>query len=306
MGRKSRLKRERREHGAGPVARVAHGRSRASLLALLEAASVSPNASQYLPSLSVIYESLANRRIRMGEERAGPALLDPLIRAASQECPSVAAEQDWLLHDPRFDVRVEWSGEMFRMVAGGLERPTSVVEMLRRLAVTVDPVLYEHGKYALTDMVELVLRRVDVVAGMLAPTWPADLERGLGSAPQVRPEELVAAAQLPALEDQVAECRDPERALAALEAHSVPAKSLRREEMSTVATFGSAIAVRHGARGFIPLPAGLMVEALNALVGEFAVKALSLDSSLDERWQRAAWEYVGHMLALRGSVGGWG
>ena len=152
MGRKSRAKRERREHGIGPVARVAHGRSRASLLALLEAASVSPNASQYLPSLSVIYESLANRRIRMGERHADPALLRPLFRAANQECPSVAAEEDCLPHDPRFDVRVEWSGEMFRMVAGALERPTSVVEMLRRLAATVDPVLKEHARYGLADI----------------------------------------------------------------------------------------------------------------------------------------------------------
>ena len=302
MGRKSRAKRERREHDAGPVARVAHGRSRASLLALLEAASVSPNASQYLPSLSVIYESLANRRIRMGGERADPALLAPLIRAANQECPSVTAEEDCLPHDPRFDVRVEWSGEMFRMIAGTLERPTSVVEMLRRLAATIDPVLYEHTPYGLNDVVELVLRRVDVVARMLAPTWPTELEQELGSVSQVRPEELAAAGRLPALEDQVAECSDPERAWAALEAYSVPSRSLRREAMSPVATFGSTIAVRRGPRGFIPLPAGLMVEALNALAGELAAKALALDASLDERWQQSAWEFVGHMLVGAGNA----
>lgn len=301
MGRKSRAKRERREHGEGPVARVAQGRSRASLLALLEAASVSPNASQYLPSLSVIYESLANRRIRVGERRAGPALLDPLIRAANQECPSVEAEEDWLPHDPRLDVRVEWSGEIFRMIAGSLERPTSVVEMLRRLAATIDPVLRGHTPYGLTDLVELVLRRVDLVARMLAPTWPPDLEQELGSVPQVRPEEFDAAARLPALVDQVAECSDPERAWAALEAHSVPAMSLRREARSPVATFGSTIAVRRGLRGFTPLPAGLMVEALNAFAGELAVKALALDASLDERWQQAAWQFVGHMFVGAGN-----
>ena len=292
MGRKSREKRQRREHGVGPVGRVAHGRSRASLLALLEAASVSPNASQYLPSFSVIFESLASRRIRMGDKHAGRALLDPLVRAAHQECPSVAAEEDFLPHDPRFDVRVDWSGEMFRMVAGTLERPTSDVETLRLLAATVDPVLREHARYGLTDIVELVLRRVDAVAGMLAPTWPSDLERKLRSPPQLRPEELAAAAQLPPMEDQIAQCSDPERVRAALEAHSVPAKTLRREAMPMVATFGSTIAVRHGQRGFTPLPAGLMVEALNGLAGELAAKSLALDPALDERWRQEAWKFV--------------
>ena len=147
MGRKSRAKRERHERGIGPVARVAHGRSRESLLALLEAASVSPNTSQYLPSLSVIYESLARPRTVWGVRDADPALLHSLIKAAHQECPSLAAEEDFMPHDPRFDVRgrVVW-----RDVQDGrghlAERPTSDVETLRRLAATVDPVLREQTR----------------------------------------------------------------------------------------------------------------------------------------------------------------
>ena len=262
---------------------------------------MSPNASQYLPSLSVIYESLANGRIRLGKRHADVALLHPLIQAANKECPAVADEEDHLPHDPRFDVRVEWSGVLFRMVAGTLERPTSVVEMLRRLAVTVDPVLREHARYGLTDIVELILRRVDAVAGILAPTWPSDLEQELYSPPQVGAEEVAAAARLPAIEDQVAECSNPGRAWAALDAHSVPAKGLRREAGSPVATFGSTIAVRHSPRSFIPLPAGLMVEALNALAGELAEKALSLDASLEKKWQQAASSFVGHMLVGAGN-----
>lgn len=300
MGRKSREKRERREFGAGPVARVARGRSRLSLLALLEAASVSPNASQYLPSLSVVYESLASR-VRVGDRHADEALLLPLIRAAHEECPSLAAEEDFMPHDPRHDVRVEWSGEVLRMVAGTVERPTSDVEALRRLASIVDPVLHEHTRFGLTDVVELVLRRVDAVVGMLAPTWPVDLERELGSPPQLRPEELAAAARLPPLEDQIAQCHDPGRAQAALEAHSVPAKSLRRSERSPIATFGSTIAIRHGQRGFTPLPVGLMVEALNAIAGELAAESHALDPSVGERWRRAAWQFVGDVLVGAGN-----
>ena len=204
-------------------------------------------------------------------------------------------------HDPRFDVRVEWSGEIFRMVAGTLERPISDVETLRRLAATVDPVLGEHARYGLTDLVELILRRVDAAAGVLSPTWPSDVEQELRSPPHLRPEELGAAARLPPLEDQIAQCSDPERARAALLAHSVPAKSLRRDDMSLVATFGSTIAIRHGQRGFTSLPAGLMVEALNALAGELAAKSLELDPSVDERWQQAAWQFLGNMFVGAGN-----
>ena len=103
--------------------------------------------------------------------------------------------------------------------------------MLRRcgdLPVTVDPVLREHAGYGVEDLVELILRRVDAVACRLASTWHSDVEQNLGSLPDLRPEELIAAAKLPPIEDQIEQCSNPQRALSALQAHSVPAKSLRR------------------------------------------------------------------------------
>ena len=236
----------------------------------------------------------------MGDEPADPSLLQPLIQAAHDECPSVGSEEDFLPHDPRFDVRVEWAGEMFRMVAGTLERPTSDIETLRRVARIIDPVLHEHTDYGLTDIVELMLRRVDAVACGLAATWPVDLDQELRSSPQLQDDELAAAAALPSLGDQIAQCSSPERARAALEAHSVPAKSLRRDEMSMIATFGSTIAIRHGQEGFTPLPTGLIVEAFNALAGELAATALALDTSLEYKWLTAAWRFVGGLLAAAG------
>ena len=300
MGRKSREKRERRERGVGPVAAVAHGRSRASLLALVEAASVSPVASQYLPSLAVIFESLVNGRTRVGTQPAEVSMLQSLIRAAHAEYASVEAVEDFLPHDPRFDVRVEWAGEMFKMVAGTLERPTSDIETLRRLSEIIDPVLHDHTEYGLTDLVELILRRVDAVASALAPVWPADLEQEVGAPPQLRSEEVAVAADLPPLGAQLARCSSPERAEAALRAHSVRVKSLRRDDLSLIATFGSTIAVRHGQNGVTPLPAGLIVEALDALAGELAAKALAIDPSLDYKWLTAAWRYIGSLLDATG------
>ncbi len=197
-------------------------------------------------------------------------------------------------------MHVDWAEQMFRIVAGTLERPTSNIETLRRLSAIIDPVLHEHTDYGLTDIVELILRRVHAVACALTSTWRADHEQVLGSPPQINTEELVAAAGVPPLEDQIAQCSHPERAKAALQVHSVPAKSLRRDEMSMVATFGDTIAVRHGQNGFTPLPTGLIVEAFNALAGELAEKALTLDPSLDYEWMTAAWRHIGGMLDAAG------
>ena len=271
------------------------GRSRASLLALLEAASVSPNASQYLPSLAVVYESLA-ARTRVGDKPVDPSILRSLIEAARVECPDVASLEDFLPHDPRFDVRVEWVGEMFRIVAGTLERPTSDIDTLRLLSAIIDPVLHEHTEFGLTDVVELVLRRVDTVACMLAPAWSSAIEQEFDSAAQISPEEFAAAMSLDPLEKQIARCSNPERARAVLEAHSVPAKRIRRSALSMVASFDSTIAIRHGQHRFSPLPAGLIAEALDSSAGELTATARALDPSLDDQWRRIAWNFVGAML----------
>lgn len=295
MGRKSREKRERRERGEGPVARVIHGRSRASLLALLEAASVSPNASQYLPSLAVVYESLA-ARARLGDKPVDASILSSLVEAAQKERPDVVSMEDFLPHDPRLDVRVEWAGRMFRLVAGTLERPTADIDSLRRLSAIIDPVLHEHTEFGLTDLVEVVLRRVDAVARALAPTWSSAIEQEFGSPTRISPDEFAAAMSLDPMEHQIARCSNPARARAALDAHSVSAKKLRGGSASMVANFGSTIATRHGQHGFTPLPAGLIVEALDPGAGELTARALGLDPSLKEKWHQHAWNLVGDMF----------
>ena len=300
MGRKSRAKRERRERGARPVAGALSGHSRSSLLALLEAASVSPNASQYLPSLAVVYRSLV-ADARLGDRPVSASLLEPLIRAAHMECSSAAEQEDFLPHDPRLDVRVEWVGEIFRFVAGDLERPTSDIETLRRLALLIDPVLREHGSHGVTDLVELVLRRVDAVVQSLAPVWALDLVPELESASGVSQVELAAAANVPSLDYQIAQCHHPGRARAALDAHSVSIERLRRSSSSRMGTLGTSIAVRHGAAEFTPLPAGLMVGNLNALASSLVAKSLMLDPSLDGKWQKAVSGFVGHVFAGAGN-----
>lgn len=276
------------------------GHTRASLLAILEAASVSPNASQYLPSLAVAYEALA-RSSSTGENPADPQVLQALIAAAHEECPSVVGLEDFLPHDPRFDVRVEWAGEMFRMVAGTIERPTSYIESLRRLSAVIDPVLRAHAEYGLTDVVELVLRRINAVATALAPAWSPEIVQEPGAPPQLRAAEMAAASRVPPFEDQKAQCGSAERTSAALEAHSVLAKQLRRDGEQMTASFGDVLAIRHGQRGLTPLPAGLIAEALSPIAATLADRAATFDPTLDETWRRAVWQYVGTALLGAGN-----
>lgn len=300
MGRKSRAKRERRERGQKPIARILRGHSRSSLLALLEAASVSPNASQYLPSLTVAFESLIAHD-RLGDKPADVSLLEPLMGAVNDECVSIADQEDFLPHDPRLDVRVPWSGEVFRMAPGGLERPTSDVEMLRRLGLLTDPVLRERVGYGLADLVELVLRRVDAVVQSLAAVWAIDLVPELGSRPGMSQEEIAAAAGVPSIAYQVAQCSNPRRARAALEAHSVSVDAIRREQRSRTGAPAAVIAVRSGRGGLTAVPAGIMVDSLNLLAGTLVSKSLSLDPSLESKWQEVVSGFVGHMFAGAGN-----
>ncbi|WP_419921968.1 hypothetical protein [Candidatus Poriferisodalis sp.] len=237
----------------------------------------------------------------MGDKSVDIPILCSLIKAAREERPDVASLEDFLPHDPRLDVRVEWAGEMFRTVAGALERPTADIDTLRRLSTIIDPVLHEHTEYGLIDVVELVLRRVNAVAGALAPAWSSTFEQDFDSPPQISSEEFAAAMSLVPLESQIARCGNPERARAALEAHSVFAKKLRGELRSAVATFGSTIAIRHGQHRFTPLPAGLIVEALDPSAGELTARALALDPSLNEKWRRNAWNLVGDMFVGAGN-----
>ena len=93
MGRKSRIKRERREHGSGMIAVAAKGHSRDGLIALVEAAAASPAANHRLPSLALIFEAVL-QRARPGSRMATPAMVPALVDAAHEEQPAIAHLED--------------------------------------------------------------------------------------------------------------------------------------------------------------------------------------------------------------------
>lgn len=299
MGRQSRAKRERREHGSGMVAAAAKGCSLAGLLAMVEAAAVSPTANHRVPSLTLIFDAVL-KRVRPGPALVEAAMLPALVDAAHKEQPAISSLEDMIPPDPREAPVVRWGNEIHRLLPSTLEHPVTIFEFLNLLAGTIDSVLVRDRGYGLSDVVELVLRRVDRVASALCPVWPAGERPDLDDPATITDAELQAAAGLGTFNDLLDSCSDPVRARAALEAHSRAAKRLRCDLASPISSFGDVVAVKQGAGGFLPLPAALLMEALPAAASSLADQAVRLDAEVANSWKQQAGQKLGHLLAGSG------
>ena len=261
MGRQGRRKRMRRGFGVGPVACVAKGVSLDSLLALLEAGGASPTACHRLASLALIFDS-AMKRTGTGSNLATPDLLPKLVKAAYREDRRIRKLEDFISHDARLEVEVRWDGGMYRMLPGSLDQPVGLVENLRMLVDVVDPVLVENVEFGLSDVVELVLRRVGHVASVLAPTWSTRQE-AIATSPHISDREFAAAGTLLDISNQVASCHNPDRARVALEILSVSPEQLMFNPSGGETIFGPILGVRKDPDKIVPLPAGILIDCLS-------------------------------------------
>ena len=200
---------------------------------------------------------------------------------------------------PRLEVLVRWGSKLYRLLPGSFERPVATIDHLRLLAKVIDPVLVDRLGFGLEDAVELVLRRIDHVSTVLAPLW-SPIEVEIGMSPFISAEELVAAGTLLDISSQVERCCNPDRARSALEYHSVRPNQLAFDLSSAVAQFGTTIAVRKGPLGLVPLPAGLLVETLDAMGSSLANKASQFDASVERRWRLLVRHLIGYMLQNSG------
>lgn len=299
MGRRHRNDGSRRIVGVGPVARTARGVSLESLLELLEVASVSPTACNRLPSLALIFDS-AIKRTRTGSQQASVGLLPKLVRAAHREDRKLRRyEERFLPHDPGSELVVRWRERLYRLPPGSLVHPAAVVENLRMVADVIDPVLVEHSGFGLGDAVELVLRRVDHVASVLAPTWSARTQNPKAS-PRINHRELDAAGRLLSFSEQVGSCHSSGRAQRALEFFSTDSKGLPFNPAGGVSRFGATVAVETNPGEFVPLPAGMLVDSLSELGAVLAKMASDLDCDVEKLWQIKMEPGVAYMLAGSG------
>ena len=226
-------------------------------------------------------------------------MLPKLVSAANRERHDLAfLESLFLPHDARPGVLVRWGENLYRMLPGSMDYPLGVVDTLRLLAEVIDPVLMEHLRFGLADVVELILRRVDHVASVMAPTWSGRQERS-EAPPRISRHEFAAAGTLMDISHQVASCQNPDRAQRALEFFSVRPKRLRLNSSGMEASFGATLAVRTGS-GLVVLPAGMLVDALGDVGRALAEKACLLDRKVEERWEEAVKTEVHHAMAGAG------
>ena len=196
------------------------GVSRASLLALLEAGCSSPTASHRIPSLAVVFHAVVNS-VGVEGRPADPSLLPVLVAAAHESEPQLQALEDQQPCDVRAGAVMRWNGELHQLLPGFSDRPIAAIDELGLLAEAIDPVLVDHQGYGLGDLIELALRRMNHVAGVLSTAWPDDEMPEPGSPAQITNDEFEAACRLDDIFAQVDACEAPDRAREALLAHSV-------------------------------------------------------------------------------------
>ena len=286
----------RRENVPGPIALSIKGRSLHDVSALLEAASVSPTASHRLLSVALIFGSAVGMT-RTGEQPVSPELLPKITEAALREYPDLGRMERWTPCDLRAGVQVRWDSELHWLVPGGPYRIVAKIEFLRLLAPVIDPVLVNHIGYGLSDAVELVLRRISHVVETLGSTWPNGPQATPGDEPRITEAEIRAARRLSPISEQAALCASPERAARALAAYTLPANQLRPPD--PVSWFGPTVAVQTDGQ-LMAVPAGTLVNALDAISADLAARAYRIDPTVEEDWAGAAGAAVGHALAGTG------
>lgn len=288
--------RSRRRRHLRSIERAMAGVSRSSLLALLEAACSSPTASHRIPSLAVVFDAVANSAGVAGRH-ADASLLPMLVAAAHESEPQLRALEDHQPLDVRAGAVVRWNGDLHRLLPGFLGRPIAEIDELCLLANAIDPVLVDHRGYGLGDLIELVLRRMDHIAGALSAAWPSDDVPEPDSPVYITDNELGAASQLEDICVQVDACEAPDRAREALLAHSVSPRRLACRVDDPVAVFADTICVRFGSDEWAPVPGGLLLEALIACGVRLAGLASRLSSDAETRWRALVSNRVGCMLA---------
>ena len=272
------------------------GVSRASLLALLEAACSSPTASHRIPSLALVFGAVANSASVEGRP-ADASLLPMLVAAAHESEPQLQALEDHQPCDVGAGAVVRWNGDLHRLLPGFLGRPIAAIDELGLLAHAIDPVLVDHQGYGLGDLIELVLRRMDHIAGVLSAAWPDDDVPEPDSPVYITDNELAAANRLEDIFSQVDACEAPERAREALLAHSVSPQRLACRLDDPVSVFADTICLRFGADEWTPVPGGLLLEALIACGVRLAGLASQLSGDAETRWRSLVSDRVGCMLA---------
>lgn len=271
-----------------------------SLFIALEAAASSPTAAHRLPSLAYVF-SEAVRNPPVGEEAVTKQTILDLVALATVDHPDLAALEDFVPPDPRNPVAVRWGDNLYRIVAGSLERPIAAVERARTVGSVVDSTLAKHLGFGISDLTELVLTYVDQAVGALAPAWRKGPPPSPDRPAMLTEREIRAAAAIRGIDETPGQCTNPTRAKAALKWATAGFRQFRFDPGDLDGFFGSTIAVRYRSGNLRALPAPLCVEALNYAIRVLGEQAATLDSTLHSRYLSVMRRQVASLLARTGN-----
>lgn len=281
--RKRSKQKRRRTAPSLPTIPSARRFSRESLLALLDAASCSPTASHRLQSLGVLFASVLHAADSEPDTTA--ADLPALLNEVSALMPLQHLE-DYLPSDPRRVVLVRWRHQLFRIMPGSLERPVAMIERARIVAEAIDTTLVDALGFSLSDMCELVLRRVDTAASVFAECWGNDRTDTPGAAASVTDAEVAAARRMPSVAETVVACTNPARAANAV-AWSTN-ETLEYDPSAARATFGRTLVVQPARDVSIPIPSGFWIDALDTIINDLAAAAAGVNPQVDLAFRERA------------------
>lgn len=267
MGKHSRNQQQRNDRSTDPVGAIMAPFTSTSLFPVIEAAAASPSAAHRGLSIAMLFNELVQHPPH-GSRTAIATDLQTMLELL----PHLPEVEDFAPYDSRDQVLIRWANELFRVLPGSLERPTARLNQQALLADAIDPILVSRLGFGLSDVGELILRRVNDVAQALAPYWPPGEAAVPGDPASVTQSEVEAASTLQSFDDIVEKCTHPGQARAAAARYTVSVRDLAPVSAYAPATFGAAIATRN--RGHVrPIPAAYLVEALPAIGRDLAGQA---------------------------------
>ena len=256
------------------LARAAKTLSARSLVAAIEAASVSPTEGHRLSTLMSVFASVVTN-MDSGDQPVRPEDYARLMAMAEKEGwrKGMFEPESPLPTQPA--VLVEWRGGTFRFLPGANYQAATQFEVIEKLCSVIDPILIENLGYGLGDVAELMLRRIDHVVSSVADAWvnepPPDLP--------INHREIEAAASLSCLSTQAEECLHPARAKLALERFTAPPETLAGYPDLRILSVPAVGVWAHmdTEDGRVPLPAGSLMMPLRSIAELLVEKATSIN-----------------------------
>lgn len=250
-----------------------------SLLQLFGAAACSPGCAARWPSVLICFER-ALRRPRGAGRKATPADLRLLLTAARKSRAEVHRFEDYLPHDPRWQVRVRLLGGLYAIHPGGSEMPVGEIRNHLHLAEVLDPLLGASHGFGIADLVELVLRYMDSCVSQLTNVW-SDLPQKITTRVKLTDAEVRAINDVAPIATHVGSCTSPVRAAAALRWATRPVADFSVQFGIDMPAVPAALQLE-GVSSPIPIPLAFTGDALGACVAALCEELAQANPQAEE------------------------